>query len=740
MRQYFFQYYPEKLMNMRYLLYILLFIFSIDLIANPELDSIAKSLPKVSGKDKVTALLRLGELSNTVDLEKALTYSNDALELAKKSGDKSAQSQALLTIGISYALKSNFQKSHEFLQKSLQLAIEIDNKKVQATCLNALGNINKEWGNFVEAFSLYDKAYDIRLALRDSIGLASMLNNIGLLYYSWGNFDKAVEYYEKSLYYGRNNPINNIRASTYLNLGNIYLEIQKPYQALEMFRLALSLREKDGDLIGIGMLYTNIGNTYMNLKHYDTAMIYHYKSLDMAVKKGDKGSEASAYANIGITEMNLGNFSESIINLNKSIAILRQLQRPFALSTVLNNVAIYYIKVKEFNNALRYLQESQEIALKQNYKVIMRENFLYLSECYELTGNFKKSLEYHKQYSALHDTLFNEKISKKLNDMEIRYQIEKREKENEQEKLLLRKENEKQETITYLLISLIILMAITIIGIYNRFVYRKRINSILENTNSELQDANASKDKYLAIINHEMMRAAHYVVSIIPQPINTNELQTFWRFIPSEKLGGDAFGYHWIDENHFSMYLLDVSGHGISSAIHSTAVLNTLKSEALTDTNFTQPDRVLTSLNNYYQMKKHSSFFFTIWYGVYNKLTRELRYSSAGHSPAFIIDDNGYSEKLTTGDVFLGGVGNYEYKSKAIIIERPSRLYIFSDGVYEIQNSKSDEWELDGFYEFLTKISTNDDSDLEEIYQHSLKLNQTEQLDDDFSLLKIVIR
>ena len=43
-------------------------------------------------------------------------------------------------------------------------------------------------------------------------------------------------------------------------------------------------------------------------------------------------------------------------------------------------------------------------------------------------------------------------------------------------------------------------------------------------------------------------------------------MRTAWRFQPSTQLGGDAFGYHWLDEQRLAIYLLDVCGHGVTEA------------------------------------------------------------------------------------------------------------------------------------------------------------------------------
>ena len=70
----------------------------------------------------------------------------------------------------------------------------------------------------------------------------------------------------------------------------------------------------------------------------------------------------------------------------------------------------------------------------------------------------------------------------------------------------------------------------------------------------------------------ELSMAADYVVSILPQPIAEERgIHTEWTFIPSARLGGDSFGYHWIDEDHFAIYLLDVCDHGVGPALLSVS-------------------------------------------------------------------------------------------------------------------------------------------------------------------------
>ena len=78
----------------------------------------------------------------------------------------------------------------------------------------------------------------------------------------------------------------------------------------------------------------------------------------------------------------------------------------------------------------------------------------------------------------------------------------------------------------------------------------------------------------------ELAQAAKYVESLLPERLS-GEIQTDWRFMPSVELGGDAFGYHWLDDDHFAIYLLDVCGHGVKAALLSISAMNVVRNQTL---------------------------------------------------------------------------------------------------------------------------------------------------------------
>ncbi len=243
------------------------------------------------------------------------------------------------------------------------------------------------------------------------------------------------------------------------------------------------------------------------------------------------------------------------------------------------------------------------------------------------------------------------------------------------------------------------------------------------------------------ILETELMEAAEYVKSLLPSPM-TGEIQIDSRFIPSRQLGGDCFDYYWLDPDYLAIYLLDVSGHGLGAALPSISVLNLLRSQSMDGVNFYQPNHVLRALNEAFQMDDQNDKYFTIWYGVYNRIKRQLVYSSAGHPPALLIAGSLEAEaqvkRLKTVSLPIGMMPDTKFVNQRCEIDLASTLYIFSDGIYEIMLPHGDIWGLDGFVDLLSRDRQMIASDgLNCILDYLKTLTPNESLEDDLSLLRI---
>ncbi|WP_414543361.1 PP2C family protein-serine/threonine phosphatase [Nostoc sp. CCY0012] len=242
------------------------------------------------------------------------------------------------------------------------------------------------------------------------------------------------------------------------------------------------------------------------------------------------------------------------------------------------------------------------------------------------------------------------------------------------------------------------------------------------------------------LLENELTEAAEYVRSLLPEPVS-EPFSINSRFIPSRQLGGDCFDYYWLDSDYLAIYLLDTAGHGLKAALPSISVLNLLRSRALKGLNYYQPSHVLEALNETFQMNYQNDKYFTIWYGVYNRVTRKLVYASAGHPPAILVSGttakNTKIQLLRTPGMPVGMFPESKYVDECCHIEKYSSLYIFSDGAYEITKVDGTLWSLDAFIQILVSLQHTIDRQLDQVLNYLIALNSKEAFDDDLSILQI---
>jgi len=238
----------------------------------------------------------------------------------------------------------------------------------------------------------------------------------------------------------------------------------------------------------------------------------------------------------------------------------------------------------------------------------------------------------------------------------------------------------------------------------------------------------------------EVAEAAKYVRSLLPKPIKKGPVRIDWRFLPSTQLGGDSFGYNWLDDDHFAVYLLDVSGHGVGSSLMSVSALNILRSQALPSTDFREPGQVLRSLNMAFAEELHDNKYFTIWYGVFRISTKQLAYSGGGHPPALLCNGGQRHDpdltRLNSKGPMIGIMPDIPFATQTVQIESPAKIFLYSDGAYEIRLDNGEMWEFDKFVNFLG-TAAHDTPVMDQLLTQIRKLQRLEQLDDDFSIMEI---
>lgn len=239
-------------------------------------------------------------------------------------------------------------------------------------------------------------------------------------------------------------------------------------------------------------------------------------------------------------------------------------------------------------------------------------------------------------------------------------------------------------------------------------------------------------------LTHDLDKARHYVQSLLPARLMQGSVLTDWCFEPSSQLGGDAFGHFMLDEHRFACYLIDVSGHGVGAAMHSVSVMNVLRQRVLPGTDFGDPAQVLRQLNALFQMESHDGLVFSIWYGVFDGRDRRLRYASGGHHPSYLASpDAGSLAPLRTRNLVIGALPEAGFQAAEVEVPAGARLFLFSDGVYELHARDGRAWALADLLPWLAQVPPADEAPARWLQQAVLAQARPGPLEDDFSLLAV---
>jgi sigma-B regulation protein RsbU (phosphoserine phosphatase) len=235
----------------------------------------------------------------------------------------------------------------------------------------------------------------------------------------------------------------------------------------------------------------------------------------------------------------------------------------------------------------------------------------------------------------------------------------------------------------------------------------------------ELERSLAEQNSVLEAANGRMQRdlrsAAKVQATFLPRDVpSLPGLALEWTFRPCDELAGDGLGIVQLDETHVALYVLDVSGHGVASAMLSVSVARVLSSptdessilvRTVSDGNQqvrrpVAPGEVADRLNQLFPFDLVTGQYFTLSYGVLNCATGEYTYASAGHPGPVHVPANGEPVVLE-GRGFPIGIAEDAYVEHRLMLEPGDRLVLYSDGVPE---ASSPEGEMFGFGRLLQTL------------------------------------
>jgi signal transduction histidine kinase/Tfp pilus assembly protein PilF len=424
------------------------------------------------------------EQSSGQTIEKQLGQASARLDQAS---DPASKARALKELGLIHLTRTyDYGEAMLRLINALRIEDSLSLRSQQIITNLAIAKVYAEVDDNAKSAEFLEQALALNKTLNDPDILVLILNEMGKVKASSGKIDGAFENYQQVL--------------------ALKEKLQKPDVEAEA-------------LFNLGHLYTLQGE-------YDEALDHHKQALSIRRSLGDKKNEALSLNDIGELYKIMGNNEKALANHVVALDIRRALQDQHALAESYNNIGALYLHQKNFPRAAANLQLGLAAAQESNDQHQLLRSYEYLSGCFEAVGNYKKALEYKNEFAAINDLIKGDENEHALLETQNKYKIEQLDNDRK------RKEAELavQKRFRNFLFVLVALCVIIVVLVYYLYMLQQRSNKKLKvahdqlnSQNLELQELNATKDKFFSIISHDLKGPLNSLTSFSSLLINHTE-------------------------------------------------------------------------------------------------------------------------------------------------------------------------------------------------------------------------
>jgi len=555
------------------------------------------------------------------------------------------------------------------------------------------------------------------LDIAEQLGSVSLQGNsrryMGMVKESEGLYDEALEDYFKALALFEEADLRHGIAMTYNSIAILHY-LQGSYeQCMEYLTLSFEIKKELGDKGGMSNYYTNMASLKNALGQYEEALDFVEHSLELYKELGDRIGIATAYGNLGTIHFELKHYLVSLENHLKSVEMNEEINNMDGMAHSLSNVAGVYVRMADSldltqSQRLEYLNQSVSYGLKcyelaDELDAVYVQNYAAntLHGAYRSLGMPWKALEYAEAFIDTRDTLFNEEKARAIEEMDTKYETEKKQQQIELQESQLEARDAKiqqQKTLRNALIAGLLAFILVIAVVVYAYIQKRRDNQKIWDQNAQIREANeelTTLNEAISRQNREIMDSISYAQRIqsamMPPEGYFNELldEAFILYKPRDIVSGDFF---WIKQvNQFIILAAaDCTGHGVPGAFMSLLGISYLN-EIVSRREITEASQVLNELRRQIKnsLRQHgqpdeAKDGIDMALCAIDQKNRTMQYAGA-FNPLYLIREEKFNAELIEFKADRMPLGYYHGKDRTfthhdINLEIGDTFYIFSDG------------------------------------------------------------
>ncbi len=385
-------------------------------------------------------------------------------------------------------------RDSEQLKKWLHHYDSLGDEKSELLIRQKYGKVMRDKSDFEAAIRQHDTCIAMATKLKDTLQLIIALNNQGTNFRRLGDLQEASNNHYTALklcdktthdtsYVARKN-----RARTYNGLGNVLLALENDSVAESLFRRALAGETELNSTTGQAINLANIGAIKEGRGELDSARVYYNMSMEKNKETNNPIGISLCYQNLGQLEFSAGNMTGAMENYRKGFEIGKKTSDVWHWLKPCEAMADIFLEENKIDSARKYINMSLEAALKIKAKSRLAKAYTQNAKLQEKTGQHAKALESIKKAQAYKDSIASEKSQTHIQNLRVKYEVDKRNEDVEQAKTEDEYEKTLRKTIMWSSITVLILIVIVIVSQLRIIKERKKTLAMLKKVNKERQE------------------------------------------------------------------------------------------------------------------------------------------------------------------------------------------------------------------------------------------------------------
>lgn len=391
-------------MSPRYLIFMLLFVFSVLSFS---------TLEAQVADEEIGRLIEQADKIMYANPEQAAFYARKAIELPSEDAEKDQRVRGMLVYSQAEKLLGNFDSSIKILFDALGL-VEVSDNILKGEVLLSIGIIYSNLADYNKAIEYNDKATSVFKSFSDSALIASSYNYRGIIHYNLGEFNIAEQFFLQSLSINRSLKLMKEIAG---NLNNLCLYKGDFDEKIGCINEAIAINKNLNAQWSLAENYNNLAKQYYYAGEYEKSLKALTMSRDIADSIGAKELICDNYEYSSWVYDALGDYKSAYHSLNQLYVLSSLLQRSNMLRSLEQDVANKKLQEQKRMTAIREQDYRIEI-LKRNVFLLLILLVLMVLVILFLTKWYKR----RKQIELMNTRYLLEHAERENAELKIRQQ------------------------------------------------------------------------------------------------------------------------------------------------------------------------------------------------------------------------------------------------------------------------------------------------------------------------------